>query len=281
MPAACADLHLHTYYSDGTDSPLGLLELAKRAGVTALSITDHDIVEGYVEAIEPAQRLGLELLPGIEMSAATADGKEVHILGHLIDPTNTPLLEYLEIQKHRRVQRMHDMVGRLQGLGLAIEIADVMQVAGKGTLGRPHVAQALVRRGHVGTMEQAFDKYLGNTGPAFVQGSSATPKLVIDLIRAAGGIPTLAHPIYLRDDSLIDAFCRDGLLGLEVYHSSHTPDVVRRYEAIAKRLGLLRTGGTDYHGTQKEGVPVGAATVPYELVEALKRWKQEHATSGS
>ena len=278
MIARVADLHLHTFYSDGTHSPRQLLELAKQSHLTAVAITDHDIVEGYDEGLEAASELGLELIPGIEMSAASGE-KEVHVLGLFIDPKNAPLLEHLAKQKTRRVARIHDTVKRLQGLGLSITAEDVFAVVGKGTAGRLHVAQALVRKGHVASPEEAFTKYIGNSGPAFIQGASTAPKTVIQLIRQAGGIPVLAHPIYLKDDALIEQFVRDGLVGIEVYHSGHQPDAVRRYEQLADRLGLLRTGGTDYHGAAKEGAPIGSIVIPYALVEALKEWKQTHTSA--
>lgn len=276
MDTKRADLHTHTHYSDGTQSPRQVLELAKQAGLSAIAITDHDTFDSFPESREAAAEFGLELIPGIEMSASHA-GVEVHVLGLFVDVEHRPLLDFLATQKIRREQRMHEMVAKLQAIGLAVTIENVLAIGGKGTLGRPHVAQALVRRGHVKSNQEAFEKYLGNNGPAFVQGSPLSPKTVIELIRQAGGIAVLAHPIYLRDDQLIDLFCRDGLLGLEVYHSSHTPDEVRRYEQIADRLGLLRTGGSDYHGNAKEGAAIGTGSVPYALVERLREWKDAHA----
>jgi hypothetical protein len=135
------------------------------------------------------------------------------------------------------------------------------------------VARALVSRGHVATTAEAFERYLGDGGPAFVHGSTVEPAQVIRLIRDAGGVPVLAHPIYLKSDPLIDELAGHGLAGLEVYHSSHTPQIVKRYEAIAERLKLLKTGGSDSHGDAKEGMPIGAVKVPYALVEALRSWQ--------
>lgn len=268
-----ADLHLHTSYSDGTESPRRIVELAKHAGLRAIAITDHDILDGYQEAVQPARESGLELIPGLEMSASW-DGREVHVLGFYLDLDNVSLQRLLADQRTRRIQRLREMVGRLQQLGLAITMEDVLAEAGPGAVGRPHVAQALVRRGYITTIREAFDRYIGTNGPAYVAGSSLSPKEAIAAIRQARGIPVLAHPVYLKDDMLIERFCQDGLIGLEVYHSSHTPDVIQRYEGIADRLGLLKTGGSDYHGSSKEGGPIGSASVPYVLVEALKQWKQ-------
>jgi len=270
-----ADLHIHTSYSDGTDNPARIVELAKQAGLSAIAITDHDILTGCSEALAFAQRQGLELIPGLEMSASWA-GREVHVLGFFIDPNHAGLQQLLEDQRERRITRIHEMVKRLQKLGLSIEAKDVFALAGEGAVGRLHVAQALVRLGYVATSEEAFARYIGTNGPAFVAGSPLDPKGAIRAIREAGGIPVLAHPVYLKDDRLIEQLTRDGLVGLEVYHSGHTPEVVQRYEKLANRLGLLKTGGTDYHGSAKEGAPIGSVTVPYCLVEALKRWKQTH-----
>jgi predicted metal-dependent phosphoesterase TrpH len=246
--------------------------LAKQAGLSAIAITDHDILDGCPEAAIAAQEQGIELIPGLEMSSSAA-GQEVHVLGFFIDATYAPFQQLLADQRERRILRIHDMVGRLQRLGLAITAEDVFAAAGQGTVGRPHVAQALVNRGCVSTLKEAFDRYIGANGPAYIPGSPLNPQDAIRAIREASGIPVLAHPMYLKDDALIEQMCRDGLVGLEVYHSSHPPEVIARYGQLADRLGLLRTGGSDYHGSAKEGVPIGTAAIPYALVEALKQWK--------
>ena len=254
--------------------------MAKQAGLAALAITDHDNLDGLAEGAAAAQAAGLELIPGLEMSAAVKS-VDVHLLGFFVDVRCAPFQQLLAEQRARRVKRIEEMVTRVQRLGMAITQEEVREIAGKGAMGRPHVAMALVRRGYVAKFEEAFDRYLGDGKPAYVEGSSLTPKTVIDAIRQANGVPVLAHPIYLRNDALIDAMCADGLAGLEVYHSSHKVQEVKRYERIAKRLGLLKSGGTDYHGSAKEGAPIGAVTVPYELVDALKQWQQQHAVSSS
>ena len=169
-----ADLHTHTHYSDGTDSPRRVIEMAKQAGLAAIAITDHDILDGHPEAEAAAREHGVELIPGIEMSAAHA-GIEVHVLGFFIESTCQPLQQLLAEQRDRRVRRMHEMVRKLQSLGLAITVDDVMGAAGKGTMVRPHVAEALVRRGHAASLRDAFDKYIGNNGPGFVPGSTLPP----------------------------------------------------------------------------------------------------------
>ncbi len=273
-----ADLHTHSRYSDGTNTPRQLIELAKAAGLSAIALTDHDILDGLPEAEAAATEHGIELIPGLELSSAWK-GREAHMLAFFIDPAHLGFQQRLATQRTNRIARVHEMVERLQKVGLAIEPADVFAMASnQGAVGRLHVAQALVKRGHVKTPEEAFDRYIGNNGPGFIPGSSLSAVEAIHAIREAGGIPVLAHPIYLKDDAILDHLTREGLVGVEAYHSSHNPEVVARYEKIAKRLGLLKTGGTDYHGSAKEGVPIGQATVPYELVDALKAWKQTHAT---
>jgi predicted metal-dependent phosphoesterase TrpH len=213
---------------------------------------------------------------GIEMSA-TAEGAEVHVLGFLMDLTTPMLIQHLAEQQARRVERVREMVARLRKAGVTIDAEEVLRLAGDGTVGRPHVARILLKHGYVSTMAEAFSRYIGPKNPGFVPGSPLPPSEVIRVIRHSGGVPVLAHPIYLNRDDLIDRFVDEGLAGLEVYHSGHTPEAIRRFEQIAQRLGLLKTGGSDYHGDAKEGLPIGAVKVPYELVETLKRW---HATAG-
>lgn len=272
MTTTRADLHLHTYYSDGTDSPRRVVELAAQAKLSAIAVTDHDIMDGYAEAAQAAQEHGIELLTGLEMSSS-ANGHEVHMLGYCLDLAHAGFQQRLAEQRARRMARIHEMVAKLQRVGASITVEDVLSAAGVGAVGRPHVAQALLARGYVTTLREAFDRYIGANGPAFVSGSPLEPQVAIRAIREAGGIPVLAHPMYLKDQSLIERLAQEGLVGLEVYHSSHSPEQIRRYEQMADRLRLLKTGGSDYHGASKEGVAIGAATVPYALVEALKAWK--------
>lgn len=276
MPNGQADLHLHTTFSDGTERPERVVELAHEAGLSAMAITDHDNTEAFAIAQPLAARLGIELLPGIEMSAS-AEGAEVHLLGFLFDLQDDDLQRHLAEQQARRVERVREMARRLQRVGVTIDPEEVLQLAGEGTVGRPHVARILMKHGYISSLAEAFQKYIGPENPGFVTGSPVAPATIIRLIRNAGGIPVLAHPIYLKRDDLIEQFVADGLLGLEVYHSSHGPDAVRRYDALAERLQLLKTGGSDFHGDSKEGVPVGASTVPCTLLEAMKAWPRRDA----
>lgn len=269
------DLHLHTTFSDGTDSPERVVELAQQVGHRAIAITDHDNIDALPVARPVAERLGLELIPGIEMSAS-ADNTEVHILGYCFDPTDKPLLAHLKEQQARRVRRVHEMVAKLDTVGVHIRAQEVLDLAGQGTVGRPHVARILQKHGYVATLAEAFQKFIGPDNPGFVPGSPIDPKHIIRLLRAAGGMPVLAHAVYLKNDALIERFVRDGLVGLEVYHAGHIPDKIAHYEQLADRLGLLRTGGSDYHGNAKEGAPIGAVKPPYALLESLRAWRAAH-----
>ena len=268
-----ADLHLHTTFSDGTDSPQRVVELARQAGLAAMAITDHDNTDAFEVARSAAEQHGIELLSGIEMSAS-AHGQEVHMLGLLIDRAHEGLQAHLTQQKANRVERVKEMVRRLRQVKVQIDAEEVLALAKEGTVGRPHVAQVLLEHGYISSRAEAFSRYIGPNDPGFVPGSPHSPVRIIQIIRAAGGVPVIAHPVYINHDPLIDELAKEGLAGLEVYHSGHTPEMVRHYERIADRLKLLKTGGSDYHGTPKEGVPVGMVQVPYVLVEALKEWNR-------
>ncbi len=270
MDSNSADLHLHTRFSDGVDTPEEVVERVARAGISVMAITDHDNIEAFGRALAASAKAGIELLVGIEMSASF-EGIEVHVLGYGFDRTHAAFLAHLKIQQARRVERVYETVTRLGRVGVNISAQEILELAGEGTVGRPHVARILLKRGYISSVAEAFEKYIGNNGPGFVSGSTIVPSEIIGFIRQAGGVAVLAHPVYLKKDEIIERFAREGLQGLEVYHSSHTPDVIRRYEALADRLGLIRTGGSDYHGeANKEGVVIGACRLPLKYVDALK-----------
>ena len=191
--ARTADLHSHTTFSDGTDSPERVIELAKAVGLAAISITDHDNTDALAVAAPIAARYGIELIPGIEMSAS-AEGEEVHVLGHFLDPEQPALRRHITTQQARRVDRIHEMVERLVQVGVQIKAEEVLTLAGEGTAGRPHVARILLKHGYVTNIPEAFERYIGPKNPGFVPGSPIEPAEIIKLIREAGGVPTLAHP---------------------------------------------------------------------------------------
>jgi len=269
-----ADLHLHTIFSDGTYSPFELIQESKKAGLSAIAVVDHDSVGGVGPAIEIAKSAGIEVLPGIELSAEY-NGLEIHILGYLIDYQAKELIDRLDSLRKERVERIYKIVDKLKAQGLNLTPESVFDIAGQGTVGRLHVARALVREGLVGSVFEAFQKYIGDKCPAYVLGFKFSPKDAIKLIKDTGGIPVLAHPYILDDDSFIPDFVDFGLMGLEVYYPEHSQSMVNFYLKLAKKYNLLTTGGTDFHGAAKPNVKLGMLKIPYGLVERLKEAKEK------
>jgi len=265
-----ADLHLHTLFSDGTFTARQIVMEARDSGLCAISITDHDTVEAIAPAIEEAGKVDVEVLSGVELSAEY-DGIEIHMLGYLIDYENKALLEKLEFLKNVRVERIYKITEKLKGLGISLDAAKVFAVSVLGTVGRLHVARAMVKEGIVSSIYEAFAKYIGDKGPAYVANFRLTPQEAIKIIKEAKGIPVLAHPYCLNRDDLIPMFADMGLMGLEVYYPEHTQSMINYYLGIAKNFKLLVTGGSDFHGDAKPDVKMGVFKVPYELVEKLKQ----------
>ena len=267
------DLHTHTFFSDGALSPEALVALALARQLAILAITDHDSVEGLPRAREalrvPASGgSALELVPGIEISAARG-GADLHILGLYVDAEHAGLRQHLERFRGERVQRARAIVERLGALGVPVDAERVLALAGPGVVGRPHVAQALLEAGHVDTMDDAFRRFLGSQGRAFVPRPSFQPEQAIEIIHAAGGVSVLAHPGASLSDSTLEHLVECGLRGVEVWHPQHGVATVRRYRELARRLGLLETGGSDFHGPTR-GVELGDMPVPLAAVARLK-----------
>jgi len=269
-----ADLHLHTLFSDGTYTPEELVANALKKRLSAIALVDHDTVGGVGLAIEAAGKSDLEVLSGIELSAAY-NNQEVHILGYLVDYKNKSFLEKLESLKSNRVERAYKMVAKLNALGINLTPESVFVSAGNGTVGRLHIARALVKEGLVGSIFEVFQKYIGDNGPAYVLGFRFNPKEAIKFIKDSGGIPVLAHPHTLENDELISEFAKLGLMGLEVYYPEHSQGMVNFYLTLAKKNNLLVTGGSDCHGKAKPEVRIGSIKVPYELVTKLKEAKEK------
>jgi len=274
------DLHSHTDASDGSDSPIELVDNAVQAGVETLSITDHDTLAGYFSAKPYAAERGLDLLCGIELSTKYL-GKTVHLLGYF--PAAEPTAEFaewlVELQDKRR-DRNRRLVANLQGIGVDITLAEVESL-GKTQAGRPHFAKILLQKKYVKTMQEAFDRYLAETGRAFTEREEVPLEDGIRRMRAAGGIPVMAHPVRLdrrtaaEEAEWIGAAQEMGMLGLEVRHSDHDQTAVARYSGLAERLGLLTTGGSDYHGSYKPDIRIGTGKngnvrVPSEWVARLR-----------
>lgn len=273
------DLHLHTTHSDGSLPPAAVLELAHKAGVTALAITDHDITDGVPEALQAGARLGLEVIPGVEISSRLGTS-ELHILGYFLawqDPTLNRRMAGLRESRHRRNPRIVD---KLNELGLDLTYEEVRALAGTESVGRPHIARVLMDKGYVRDAKEAFDRYLAEGKPAYVPRELPEPAEAIAWIREARGIPVLAHPTWVKLNGeglfkLCAQLKAGGLGGIEVHYSTHSPKQTAEFLDIARRLDLLVTGGSDFHGVTKPDIDVGIGrgglTVPDKLLEPLKR----------
>ncbi|MBN1914106.1 MAG: PHP domain-containing protein [Candidatus Omnitrophica bacterium] len=268
-----ADLHLHTVYSDGTYTPLEIIRAALKHSLSAIAIADHDNVDGIDEAFEAGSKEGVEVIPAIELSAEY-ENSELHILGYLIDHKSRELAQKLGFLRQNRIERIYKIAGKLKELGLDLKPESVFSLAENATVGRLHVARAMVKEKLVGSTYEAFNKYIGDKCPAYVCGFKFTPQDAINLIRSSGGIAVLAHPYTLHNDELIPQLVSYGLGGLEAYYPEHSQGMVNYYLGLAAKLNLLVTGGSDCHGNAKPEVKIGTFKVPYELVEKLKEAKR-------
>jgi len=269
------DLHTHTNFSDGTDSPTQLINKALAAGISVLGLTDHDSISGWQEAIT-ALRPGISLVPGAEISCQTSDGISVHILGLLFDSENLELMGTMQATRENRHGRMAKIITRLNEAGIDISMQDVLdQLAEGATLGRPHLADALVKKGVVASRDEAFTQMLHNKSKYYVSHYSPLPEVAIKMIKAAGGVSVIAHPMASHRGrtisletfgSLIDA----GLDGVEVDHRDHSPDEKTQLIELAKQNNLVMTGASDYHGNGKLNQLGEYVTMPeqWERLEA-------------
>ena len=272
------DLHLHTTHSDGSFTPTEVIDFAQKAGVTALAITDHDITTGILEATLAGQKHGIEVIPGIEISSIMGTS-ELHILGYFLDYQDARLNERLARLRDSRHRRNPKIIELLQAAGIAITYEEVRTLAGTDSVGRPHIARVLMEKGVVASAKEAFDLWLADGRPAYVPRELPTPSDAMQWIREAKGIPVLAHPTWVKptDGTLTDLVRQlkaDGLDGVEVHYSTHTPRQTREYLALAKQLDLLVTGGSDFHGLTKPDIDVGIGKgtlhVPGSLLDKLR-----------
>jgi 3',5'-nucleoside bisphosphate phosphatase len=281
------DLHTHSDRSDGTDTPAELVERADQAGIDVLALTDHDTTEGWDEAADVARRRGLALVRGLEISCRFG-GHGVHLLGYLPDPTYPPLAEELERVLAGRNSRLPAVLERLRGLGIDIEAADVRRVAGDAAaMGRPHVADALVVKGVVADRSEAFERFLGPQGPAYVDRYAADLVTMIGTVASAGGVTVVAHPWANRhnhealDEAGFAQLKDAGLSGIEVDHQDHRPRTRDALRGVASNLGLVVTGSSDYHGTGKVHHELGCNTTdPEQLERLLELAERSSAASG-
>ncbi|WP_237163251.1 PHP domain-containing protein [Paenibacillus sp. BIHB 4019] len=276
-----ADLHTHTTASDGTGSPSYNVQLAKAAGLAAIAITDHDTMAGVEEALAEGERLGITVVPGVELSTV-ADGQDIHVLGYYANWRDPLWQQRLTGLRSVRDKRNELIVAKLVELGIDITLEEVTAVAlehsgdaaGGKTVGRPHIAELLIRKGAVSTMREAFDRYLASGSAAYVNPPRVNPYEAITWIKEAGGVSVLAHPGLYSNDELVEELIRSGgVQGIEVYHSDHGPQEEARYLQLAEQYGLIVTGGSDYHGEREGKVfhgAIGSRTVDAGVLEQLK-----------
>ncbi|MDE2060463.1 MAG: PHP domain-containing protein [candidate division NC10 bacterium] len=280
--ASRVDLHLHTKASDGALQPAELVETAARIGIRVIAVTDHDSVDGIAEAQEAASDLAIDVIPGIEVSA-NLDGDEIHVLGYLLDAGDSSLQKALRRLQEDRLVQAQAMVERLGALGHPLEWDRVMAIANGGSVGRPHIAKALVERGAVASVDEAFARFLRRGGPGYVESPKFLPQEAVSLIRQAQGVPSLAHPIivgasdyHLDLERLLPMMMEAGLEGIETYYKGYTPEITATLLAVAGRHRLIPTGGSDFHGGGVVAdAELGGVEVPLETVERLRIRKGE------
>ena len=275
-----ADLHLHSIYSDGSFSPKELIEMAVNKGVKTIALADHDTVEGVRETVEYGLENGIEVIPAIEFSTFR-DQKEIHILGYYIDYKAEVFLTKIKELFKLRLNRARKMVKKLNDFGIGIPLKDVQGLAGDKYVGRPHIARAMIAAGYIDTMDQAFsNEYIGNGGRAYVSKSRLSPADAINIINQAGGIAVLAHPFFINkgdslDQETIMSFVSLGIEGIEVYHSKHDKQTSEYYLDVARKLGLIVTGGSDFHGENTPGLEIGDVILAEKYVAELRRYYQD------
>ena len=295
MTNGFVDLHCHSTASDGTLPPAEVVRLARDSGLAGLALTDHDTIGGVAEAAAEAQRLGLAFLPGIEISCEYPHPGTMHILGYGVDPNSETLSDLTTRLLEGRDNRNPKIIARLNQLGVAITMREVEEEAkataadSKKPIGRPHIAAVLLRKGYVSSIKQAFDKYLAPGGLAYFDKERLTMRQAMEMIQESGGMPVLAHPIQLRstNDAELERVVKDlvdlGLVGLETIHSDHDAALVEKYTKLADRFGLLKTGGSDFHGSNKRDIRLGSANgrkIPFAYMEGLLKRHQELRRAG-
>ncbi len=264
------DLHVHTKASDGVYSPADIVRMARRGGVSVLGIADHDTVSGIDEALTAASEKGIELIPGVEINSYNG-AAEYHILGYFIDHKSGELRSALEELRAARIQRMHRIISKLGAIGIIVEPQEILALAESGTVGRPHIARALVKKGYASSVREVFDRYIGEGKPAYSPRSKLTPAEAIKIITSAGGLAALAHPGLWHADEFIPTLAAWGVVGIEVYSPDHTAEQVAHYRDTARSLGLIALGGSDFHGwDDPSGSRIGMAATPPEEFGRLR-----------
>ena len=267
------DLHLHTSFSDGLATPERLLKKVLRSRLAAFAVTDHDTIEGLIETARLLPESGPELVSGVELSTEYLD-TDLHMLGYMFDVDNIPLNKTLADLQHRRDTRAQEIVEKLKELGIGIPYSDVLEVAGGGSVGRPHIADILHKHGHTKSYLEAFRKYIATGGPAYVPKARLSPAEAIKLIHEAGGLAVLAHPMVDNAVKHVETLANLGLDGLEVYHYSCSRQDRKRIRKLADKFGLVLSGGSDYHGRDNRRDVIDRSRVPYEFLDEMKKRHQ-------
>lgn len=272
------DLHLHTTASDGRSTPSELVDLAAAAGLTAMAVTDHDTTVAVADVRQFAAVRGIEAVPGIEITAVL-HGRDVHMLGYFFEPRHPGLVAFLAEQREERIARVEAIVARLAELKMPLNFKAQIEVARRPagmSIARPHVARAMVAAGYAKTVQAAFDLWLAEGRPAYVERVGPSPAMVTAVMHAAGGLISLAHPGRTRMDETIPEMVAAGLDALEVFHSDHDAGLVTHYHAMAGQLGVLMTGGTDFHADPASPLAVGTVTLPPQEWERLSAARHRH-----
>ncbi len=280
MTVSRIDLHTHSNASDGSFPPARVVAMAEANGVAVFSLTDHDTLEGLPEARARAEEAGIRFIPGVELSVAEG-GADVHLLAYGFDSSDATLRGAIERYRGGRRERARKILARLKGLGIRISMDEIEEIANGAAIGRPHVAEALLRGGYVELFDEAFQRYLGHHAPAYVPKPVVSLEQASSIVRDAGGVVILAHPRTLNRDHLIPGMARRGLDGIEVWHSKHDEADVERYRGFAQLHGLLMTGGTDYHGERTPELTVGCVPVPESILAPLDELCRARRPAGS
>lgn len=268
------DLHMHSTASDGVYNPAEVVDIAVTHQMDVIALTDHDTIQGIPSALDAANQTQLQVIAGVELSSQD-ETVDRHLLGYLLNITYAPLLDRLDVLRNGRVYRIQEMVQKLIAVGLPIEVERVLALAGTGSVGRPHLARAMLEKGYVSSIQDAFDRYIGDEGVAYVPHSQFAPTEAIRLIHEAGGVAVLAHPgHYAQYAQIIETLVADGLDGIEVYYYDHSPKLISELYWLAKHHDLVMTVGSDFHRREADGsARIGSVRFPPELdiVDSLRQ----------
>ena len=275
------DLHIHTTASDGRLTPAEVVRKAADLGMEVIAITDHDSVDGIEEALDEARKFPeLLVIPGVEMGADVPWG-EMHILGYFVDPYSAAFCHELEMLRNSRANRAQKMVSGLEKLGVQLDWEHVMRIAAGASIGRPHIAQAILEGGYISSLQEAFDKYIGDDSPAYVDREKLSPADTVGLIAKTGGLPVLAHPAETKNlNAIVQELKQSQLVGIEVYYKDYNQATIERLADVANEHGLICCGGSDYHGFKDNGNEIGKCNVPQETVNRLSDLRKQRRIDG-